>query len=110
MILIVYTTHASIENAQSLVQQLINEHLIACANIFPIQSTYFWQAALQQEDEVVAILKTRPEYLNKLETAIKKLHTYELPCIVSWQAQANDDYEKWVYEQTQSSNKMKLDG
>ena len=58
--LLVYTTFANEEDAARVVRALIEERLIACANLIPAaRSLYRWQGAIKDEREVMALMKTR---------------------------------------------------
>lgn len=88
--------------ALRLSEQMVGQQLAACANIFPIKSLYVWQDELQKDQEWVCLLKTRPELENALEVAVTSLHPYELPCILRYEARANEAYETWIRERTQA--------
>jgi periplasmic divalent cation tolerance protein len=98
--LLFYVTHPDEATARRVSEHLVNERLVACANIFPITSAYWWQGVVQQEGEWVSILKTRPDLEDRLETAIQKVHPYELPCILRFEVRANEAYEQWIAAET----------
>jgi len=93
---IIYITHESEEAARTLTDVLLREKQIACANIFPITSAYWWQGAIARESEWVSIVKTTPEKWEAVKTRIEALHPYEVPCIMRLQAEANPAYENWI--------------
>ncbi len=94
----VYITHASEEAAKALTDELIESRYIACANIFPIKSAYWWQGAVQNEKEYVSIVKTVPEQWIALKNKVSVLHPYEVPCIMKFEVEANESYEQWIRE------------
>ena len=94
--IILYVTHKNRKEAAKMVDHLMKRKLIACANIFPIESVYFWKGKLVREKEIVTLLKTTPQLHKKVESEIKKIHPYEVPCIIRLDAKANKEYEKWV--------------
>jgi periplasmic divalent cation tolerance protein len=98
--LIFYITHPDEKTARAIADQLLEQRLIACANIFPITSAYTWQGAVQHEGEWVSLLKTRNSLEMDVEKAISALHPYEVPCLVRWEVRANAAYEAWIDEQT----------
>ncbi len=98
--LIFYITHPDEATARNISESLVTQGLAACANVFPIQSAYWWLGAVQQEGEWVSILKTRRALESALEKAIQELHPYETPCIMRWEARANEAYERWIEENT----------
>lgn len=98
--IIVYITHSSEENAQKIADQLLQKKLVACANIFPIKSMYWWNGNIENENEYVSIVKTKPELWEILQNEIKNIHPYDVPCIMKIEAEANEEYEKWIREST----------
>ncbi|HLC90514.1 MAG TPA: divalent-cation tolerance protein CutA [Candidatus Nanoarchaeia archaeon] len=95
----VYVTAGDEKEAQKIAQLLLKKKLIACANIFPIKSMYTWKGKVQSDDEVVLILKTLEKKYSLVETEIKKLHSYDVPCICKIPVSANKEYMVWVQEQ-----------
>lgn len=98
--LIFYVTHPDEASARTLSEHLVRKRLAACANISPISSLYWWDGAVQQDHEWVAILKTRPEQEQPLEAEILSRHPYEVPCIMRFEVRANAAYEQWIEDQT----------
>jgi len=96
--IIIYITHHSEESAKDLCNQLLEKKLIACSNIFPMTSAYWWQGAIQHEAEQVSIVKTIPSLWEKVKTEVERLHTYEVPCIMKMEVEANAAYEEWIAE------------
>ncbi len=94
---IFYITHASKAEAESFVNDCIQEKWIACGNIFPIDSTFLWESKVVQEDEFVSIVKTGIHLISAFTTFAENLHPYETPCILHWEVRANENYTKWIY-------------
>lgn len=97
---IIYITHPDQETAREISRQLIDDRLVACANIFPIESAYWWEGNVQEEGEFVSIVKTRNELVPSVEKIVMKLHPYDVPCIMQIEVKANKSYEDWIFEQT----------
>jgi periplasmic divalent cation tolerance protein len=95
-IAIIYVTHASKEAAQEFVDTLLQERLIACGNLFPITSAYWWKGALEHEGEWVSILKTLPDRWATVRDKSTEIHPYEIPCIWKMEVDANQAYRDWV--------------
>ena len=98
--LMFYVTHPDEACARRIAESLLDEKLVACANIFPITSAYWWQESVQNDQEWVSILKTRPELEQALEQAVTALHPYEVPCILRFEVRANAAYEQWIRDST----------
>ncbi len=94
--IIIYVTHKNLEEAEKITSHLLQKKLIACANLFPIKSAYWWEGKIESSDEVVSILKTKKENWEKVKLEIKKVHPYKVPCIMKIDVEANKDYEDWI--------------
>lgn len=81
----VYAVFADAEEAERIGRTVIEERLAACINILgPVRSIYRWQSAIETADEVAAILKTSHAQADALITRIAALHSYDVPCVVTW--------------------------
>lgn len=98
--LLFYITHPDEKSARDLSERLLNKRLVACANIFPVTSAYWWQGAIQHEGEWVSVVKTRLELEKNVEQEVQKIHPYKLPCILRFEVRANDAYEQWIVAET----------
>ena len=100
--LLVFTTLPSADKAAELARALVEERLAACANLLPaIRSIYRWQGKLQDENEVLVLLKTRAEHLERLKLRILELHPYEVPEVLAVPVEAGyQPYLDWLAEET----------
>jgi periplasmic divalent cation tolerance protein len=100
--LLVFTTLPSADKAAELAKALVEERLAACANLLPaIRSIYRWQGKLQDENEVLVLLKTRAEHLERLKLRILELHPYELPEVLAVPVEAGyQPYLDWLAGET----------
>ena len=92
-------THPSKEHAERITRGVIDAKLAACVLISDVKSFYNWEGKLNEDDEVVTILKTSTEKVTALEKYIETNHDYDVPAIISFQANANERYGNWVKEQ-----------
>ncbi len=98
-----YATAGNDKEARDIVKKLLSKNLIACANLFPISSLFFWDNKLQEDEEIGIIMKTQEQLVEKVIDEFKKLHSYEVPCIVSWNiSNGNKDYLDWISSETKS--------
>ncbi len=95
-ILVFYVPAGSPEAANVLGRAAVEAGLAACANVFPVRSAYLWNGAVQDEAEVVAVLKTFPEKETDLEAFLMAHHPYDVPAVVRWPARVNDTYADWM--------------
>ncbi|HUP67950.1 MAG TPA: divalent-cation tolerance protein CutA [Sphingomicrobium sp.] len=97
-ILSVYAVFADVEEAERIGRIVVEERLAACINILPgVRSIYRWQGAVESADEVAAVLKTSTASADALITRIAALHSYDVPCIVTWPIdKVLASYADWV--------------
>ena len=97
-----YVTTPSLKEARSISKTLLEKNLVACTNIFPkVESHFRWKNKMQRASEVVFTAKTTKKSLDKTIKEIKKLHSYEVPCIVSFKIEkANSEFVHWIRAET----------
>ncbi len=82
--IVVLTTCGSQEEAQRIARALVEQRLAACVNFTaPVQSVYWWQGGIEQEQEVILIVKSRRELFPKLAETLRALHSYEVPELIA---------------------------
>lgn len=82
--ILVYITCANFSEAQNIAQALLTNKLIACANLIDkIYSMYWWNEQIQQDSETIIIAKTQKALFENLINEVKKIHSYNCPCIIS---------------------------
>ncbi len=80
---IVYVTATSEQEAFRIGENAVQDKFAACANVSPkMSSIYWWEGVVQSSDEFFVILKTTKDKYAQLEHMIKKMHSYENPCII----------------------------
>jgi len=81
----VYVVFPNVAEATRIGRLVVEERLAACVNILaPCTSIYRWQGAVEQSDEVPALLKTSTEAAEALIARLAELHSYEVPAIAAW--------------------------
>ena len=99
-IIVFYVPYPTSEEARSVVVRALEQKLIACGNIVSSQSLYLWNQVLNEENEFIAILKTTSACVEKLTSFISDNHSDDLPAIVHWEVNVNEEYAAWVEKQT----------
>jgi len=94
--ILIYITCKDNEEAKKLSKALLEKRLVACTNIHPIESMYWWKDKIQEDNEVVIIAKTKEQNYEKVKEEVKKLHSYEIPCILKISAECNEEYNDWI--------------
>jgi len=100
--IIVFITASNEDEAAKIAQSLVQARLAGCVNIFRnIRSIYSWQGRIEDEQEVLMVLKTRKSLFRSLAEEVKGLHSYEVPEIVAIPiVEGSEDYLKWLREVT----------
>lgn len=100
---VVYSTAPNQETAQTIATALVQERLVACANLLPqVTSVYQWEGKVETDQEVVLIFKTRTELVPEVIEQVKTLHPYEVPCLTSWpMTNGSTDYFNWIQHETE---------
>ena len=87
------------KEAVKISRHLLEKRLIACSNIYPIRSLYRWQGKMHDSKEFAIMAKTKEKNYKKIKEEVLKLHSYNTPCILKIDAEANESYGKWVNEE-----------
>uniref|UniRef100_A0A7C6EGH3 Divalent-cation tolerance protein CutA n=1 Tax=candidate division WOR-3 bacterium TaxID=2052148 RepID=A0A7C6EGH3_UNCW3 len=80
---LLYSTVGKKREAQLIARHLLKKRLIACANIFPIDSLYWWKGRIEHSKEYGMIFKTSAKNYLRIEQELSKIHPYECPCLVA---------------------------
>ncbi|ALG68186.1 divalent-cation tolerance protein CutA [Beggiatoa leptomitoformis] len=100
---VLLNTCPSLDIAQTIAKTLVEEHLVACVSILPaLQSVYLWEGTVQQEMEVLLMMKTRRLLYAQIEQVLQALHPYEIPELIMIPVVAGlPSYLQWINEVTQ---------
>ena len=98
--LIVFMTAGSREEAVKIVRTLLEERLIACANVVDAVSSFFWwQGEIEEEKEVLVIMKSNESLFRKLSKRVAELHSYDVPEILAVPiVDGSQSYLDWMKE------------
>jgi periplasmic divalent cation tolerance protein len=99
---VVLVTAASADEAARLGRTLVEERLIACANVVgPIRSLYRWQGAVEDAEEHLVLMKARVADVAAVEARVRALHSYDVPEVLALPVRAGSAaYLAWVAEST----------
>ncbi len=82
--LIVFCNCGSKEEADRIVNSLVEERLAACVNILPVvQSVYHWQGSVERAEEIPLLIKTTRDRFSALRDRIQAMHSYDTPEILA---------------------------
>jgi periplasmic divalent cation tolerance protein len=103
--IVAFVTAPSREVAERIVRDLVERRLVACGNVVGgVRSIYRWQGAVEEADEVLAILKARASDLGTIAERVRALHPYEVPEVVALRIAGGwAPYLAWIAESTERS-------
>lgn len=95
---LIFWTTGSIEEARRVSRFLVQEQIVACANIIPwVESIYLWEGKLETQQETKVVFKTRASLYDKVKQVIYDNTQYEVPEITQILIdKGNEDYLKWM--------------
>ncbi|XP_053987406.1 divalent-cation tolerance protein CutA [Hylaeus anthracinus] len=97
---VVYVTVPTQEVAKTLAHGLVRNKLAACVNIIPsITSVYEWKNEINEDNELLLMMKTRTDTVDSLTKYVKENHPYEVCEVISLPIQnGNEKYLQWISE------------
>ena len=95
---VVFVTAPDEVVAERLARSFVSLGLAACVNRVPgVTSTYRWEGEVNEDAEVLLIIKTTAERLPELEAALNSLHPYETPEFVALEPEhVSAPYLEWL--------------
>ncbi|MBI4990561.1 divalent-cation tolerance protein CutA [Candidatus Gottesmanbacteria bacterium] len=98
MNIIVYVPCKDKAEAKKIARDLVKNKLAACTNIIPtVVSIYRWKGKMEEATESILISKTASNLVDRVISQIKKLHSYEMPEIISWKIdKTTKEISQWL--------------
>ncbi|RST68095.1 divalent-cation tolerance protein CutA [Candidatus Aquarickettsia rohweri] len=99
---LIYVTCKNKNEANSIATILVEEKLVACANIInSVKSIYYYNNQIHYDNEVILILKTQSKLFDEVRLRILKIHSYESPCIVEIKiSNGEKSFLDWIISST----------
>jgi periplasmic divalent cation tolerance protein len=88
--------------AARIAEGLLERRLVACVNALDgVLSRYRWKGRLQKDEETLLVLKTEQARVAEVIAALKELHPYEVPELLSLPVEEGAEaYLRWVAGET----------
>jgi periplasmic divalent cation tolerance protein len=101
--MVVLITAPNENDAEAIAKALLEARLAACVNIIRnIRSLYRWQGKVEDEQEVLMIVKTRKERFGELVKKVRGLHSYTVPEIIALPVTDGlEEYLGWIGQETE---------
>src|SRR5262245_33830434 len=95
---VVISTAGSEDEARRIASTLVERRLAACVNVLPrIHSVYRWKGEIERAEEWMLVVKTRRDRFDEVASAIREVHSYELPEVVLLDVAGGDArYLAWI--------------
>jgi periplasmic divalent cation tolerance protein len=99
---VVFCTCPDLDAARAMARQLVETSLVACVNVVPgLRSIYRWKGSVQEDSEVLMILKTTRDRLEAAKIRLVELHPYDVPEFIALPvSDGHDPYLQWVTDST----------
>ena len=97
--IVVLVTSGSAKEARKIARAVVEQRLAACVNIVtsPVQSVYRWKGRVESAKEFLLIIKTTQSRFAKLEAAVERHHSYDVPEIIALPiARGAATYLNWI--------------
>ncbi len=101
--IIVFVTVGKEPEAQTIARTLVDESIAACVGIVRQKSIYRWKGKIVDDNEFLLIVKTKHDQFSKLRDTVLRLHSYEVPEIISIEIQqGHTTYLEWIKENVET--------
>ncbi len=97
--LVALITAPSEEVGAQIARSLLEQKLAACVNILgPMRSLYWWEGEIQDDREVLLLVKTRSGLLeDQLIPAVQAIHPYQVPEVIALPIEKGlEAYLNWI--------------
>lgn len=98
--IVLLSTAPSEEVALRVARTLVEEQLAACVNVVPgVRSIYRWEGKLQDDAELLLVIKTTPARQDQAVARLREVHPYTCPEAVALPILGgNPAYLSWLSE------------
>lgn len=104
MHIVVLVTVPSPEVGKKIAKALLEKKLAACVNIQRgIESYFWWEGEIQEEEECLLIIKTKLSLFSEVEYMVRVNHPYTVPEIIGLPiAKGFRGYLDWISRETRA--------
>jgi len=105
--IVIYCTVPNKKEGKEIAKKLVENKLVACVNIIDkVESVFSWNGELCEEKEALLMIKTKKELFAKINSVIQKMHSYNVPEVISLPMEnADETYLKWIDHETREGER-----
>lgn len=98
-------TCAEVTEADKIAKTLLEKKLVVCVKKTAVSSSFLWKGSIDTSEEVLLIMDSVEENFQKIETEIRKIHSYETFVLISLPvSQTSQGVEDWMKKELESSH------
>lgn len=99
--IILFLTCANADEGKKISTALLESKLVACVRQSSVNSSYWWDNKIQNDDEVLLMIESVEEKFDEIETLVTKLHSYDEYVLTAVQVlRTTPGVEKWLKDVT----------
>ena len=106
--ILIFITASNKREAKKISSALLDERLIACANIIDgVESHFWWKGRKEKTRECLIIAKSKKSCFNKIIKKVKSIHSYEVPEIIALPIiDGYKPYLEWIKKETRCDRRI----
>lgn len=83
---------------KKLASGLVDKQLAACVNMIPgLTSIYKWEGKIEEDSELLLMIKTKTELVDEISEYVRKNHPYDVAEVISSKIDnGNPPYLEWI--------------
>ena len=103
----IITTVSTEKEGRMIANELVQNKLAACVNIVPkVHSVYEWENQIQNDEELLLLIKTTKEREKDIYHTIESLHSYDTPELITIPInRGSQPYLQWLENSVQKIDK-----
>ena len=99
--IMITTTFDNKEEANRIIERLLEKRLVSCCQLSNITSCYHWKGNIEHTEEFLLQMKSKKSLYKEIEEEILKLHSYETPQLIAYDiVDGYKGYLDWIEKET----------
>jgi len=99
--IMITTTFDNREEANKIIEILLEKRLVSCCQLSSITSSYHWKGEIEHTDELLLQMKTKKRLFKEVERVILENHSNETPQLIAYDiVDGYKGYLDWIEEET----------